>query len=159
FIGTPATLLHFDDSEHTCCAGSGLFTHSARCLQTKSASICLQDRFASMRGEMSEKDPVKSAAAIARAASLTSKQRREIARKAAEARWTVDLPKADFEGDFFVGDKQLASAVLEDETRVITQATFLKALNRSRSPKAGTGVLSTINELPFFLKAEALQPF
>lgn len=49
--------------------------------------------------------------------------------------------------------------MLEDGTRIITQATFLRALGRSHSPKAGTGVLSTIDELPFFLQAEALNPF
>jgi len=32
-------------------------------------------------------------------------------------------------------------------------------MGRARSPKAGTGVLSTVDELPFFLQAEALQPF
>ena len=34
-----------------------------------------------------------------------------------------------------------------------------RALGRSRSPKAGTGVLSTVDELPFFLQADALKPF
>jgi hypothetical protein len=108
---------------------------------------------------VSDKNPARIAAGKARAASLSAKQRTEIARKAAEARWTADLPEADFEGDFFVGDKHVSSAVLRDETRVITQATFLRALSRSRSPKAGTGVLSTLDELPFFLKAEVLRPF
>jgi hypothetical protein len=32
-------------------------------------------------------------------------------------------------------------------------------LGRSRSPKAGTGVLSTVDELPFFLQADVLKPF
>jgi hypothetical protein len=32
-------------------------------------------------------------------------------------------------------------------------------LGRSRSPKAGTGILSTVDGLPFFLQAEALKPF
>ncbi|AEI69208.1 hypothetical protein LILAB_36665 [Corallococcus macrosporus] len=43
--------------------------------------------------------------------------------------------------------------------RLLTQATFLRAIGRSRSPKAGTGVLSTAEGLPFFLQAEALNPF
>ena len=33
------------------------------------------------------------------------------------------------------------------------------SIGRSRSPKAGTGVLSTVDELPFFLQANALKPF
>ena len=66
---------------------------------------------------------------------------------------------ADFEGTFNIGPNELSAAVLRDETRIITQATFLRALGRSRSPKAGTGVLSTVDELPFFLQADALKPF
>src|SRR5438045_9606339 len=66
---------------------------------------------------------------------------------------------ANFEGSFNIGPTELSAAVLQDETRIITQATFLRALGRARSPKAGTGVLSTVDELPFFLQAEALKPF
>ena len=43
--------------------------------------------------------------------------------------------------------------------RVITQATFLRSLGRARSPKAGTGVLSTVDGQPFFLSADAFKPF
>jgi len=32
-------------------------------------------------------------------------------------------------------------------------------LGRSRSPKAGTGALSAVDELPFFLQANVLKPF
>lgn len=53
----------------------------------------------------------------------------------------------------------MAAAVLRDQTRIITQASYLRALGRSRSPKAGTGVLSTAEDLPFFLQAEVLKPF
>lgn len=105
------------------------------------------------------KDPKKVAAANIRANSMTAERRSEIARQAAESRWSADLPEADFEGEFLVGDKIVACAVLRDERRLITQATFLRALGRSRSPKAGTGVLSTAAELPFFLQAKALRPF
>lgn len=96
---------------------------------------------------------------VKRAAKLSPERRSEIAKKAAESRWSADLPEADFEGEFLIGDKVVACAVLRDERRIITQATFLRALGRSRSPKAGTGVLSTVDELPFFLQARALQPF
>src|SRR5437762_3941616 len=113
----------------------------------------------SMGGVMTEKDPKKAAAGKARANALTSHRRREIAQLAAEARWSGDLPLADFEGSFYVGPAELSAAVLRDETRIITQATFLRALGRSRSPKAGTGVLSTVDELPFFLQADVLKPF
>jgi len=108
---------------------------------------------------MTEKDPKKVAAGKARMNALTSEQRRDNARFAAEARWSADLPMADFEGTFNIGPAELSAAVLRNETRIITQATFLRALGRSRSPKAGTGVLSTVDELPFFLQADALKPF
>ncbi len=96
---------------------------------------------------------------VARATKLSSERRKEIAQIAAEARWAGDLPIADFEGTFTVGPTELSAAVLRDETRIITQASFLRALGRSRSPKAGTGVLSTVDELPFFLQADVLKPF
>ena len=94
-----------------------------------------------------------------RAQRMPPERRSAIARKAAEARWAAGLPEADFEGTFSIGDKSVSAAVLRDGRRIITQATFLRALGRSRSPKAGTGVLSTVDELPFFLQAKALKPF
>ncbi len=108
---------------------------------------------------MSEKDPKKVAAGKARMKAMSPTERRDNARLAAEARWSADLPMADFEGTFNIGQVELSAAVLRDETRIITQATFLRALGRSRSPKAGTGVLSTVDELPFFLQADALKSF
>lgn len=100
-----------------------------------------------------------SAGGKARATILSPEQRSAIARKAAESRWSAGLPEADFEGSFEIGGKTVLAAVLRDERRIITQGTFLRALGRSRSPKAGTGVLSTVDELPFFLQAKALGPF
>ena len=100
-----------------------------------------------------------SAGGKARAANLSPEQRSAIARKAAETRWAGSLPEADFEGSFQIGGKTVSAAVLRDERRIITQGTFLRALGRSRSPKAGKGVLSTVDELPFFLQAKVLKPF
>jgi hypothetical protein len=94
-----------------------------------------------------------------RAEILPPERRAEIARAGANARWTKDLPLAEYEGEFSLGETAIGCAVLPNGTRIITQAAFLRALGRSRSPKAGTGVLSTVDELPFFLQAEALKPF
>ncbi|MDR9850228.1 P63C domain-containing protein [Herbaspirillum huttiense] len=96
---------------------------------------------------------------LARAESLSADRRSEIAKKAASARWDSDVPQATHEGEFKIGDSSIAAAVLPDGKRLLTQATFLRALGRSRSPKAGTGVLSSVDGLPFFLQAEALKPF
>jgi hypothetical protein len=109
-------------------------------------------------GGMEKKDG-RSAGGFARANALSPKERSEIAKRAAQSRWAGDLPLADFEGSFRIGATEVSAAVLRDETRIITQASFLRALGRSRSPKAGTGVLSTVDELPFFLQAESLKPF
>jgi P63C domain len=94
-----------------------------------------------------------------RAAALSSEQRSEIARTGALARWNKDLPQAEYEGEFALGGMQISCAVLPNGTRIITQAAILRTLGRSRSPKAGTGVLSTVDELPFFLQADVLKPF
>ena len=62
-------------------------------------------------------------------------------------------------GEFPIGESSISCANLPGGQRIITQATFLRALGRSRSPKAGTGVLSTVDRLPFFLQAKALKLF
>ena len=105
------------------------------------------------------KNPARVKAANARKEALSPERRKEIAIQAAQSRWAGNLPVAEHEGDFPLGGSTVSSAVLQNGTRIITQATFLRALGRSRSPKAGTGVLSTVDELPFFLQAEALKPF
>lgn len=109
-----------------------------------------------MKGNETEK---KAKGGYARADALSPEERKGIARKAALARWDGELPIATHEGDFPLGDVVISCAVLPNGKRVITQATFLRALGRSRSPKAGTGVLATVEGLPFFLQAEALRPF
>lgn len=110
-------------------------------------------------GNHMEKELGRAAGGKARAASLTPEERKAIAKKAAGARWDGTLPVASHEGDFPIGDALLSCANLPDGKRIITQATFLRALGRSRSPKAGTGVLSTVDELPFFLQANVIKPF
>jgi hypothetical protein len=48
---------------------------------------------------------------------------------------------------------------LPNGKRLLTQSTFNLAIGRSRTPKAGTGVLSTVDGIPFFLQADVLKPF
>jgi len=107
---------------------------------------------------MTDENP-KSKGGKARAASLSPEERKIIARRAAEARWTANLPSAFYEGEFDLAAAKLACAVLEDDRRIITQASFLRSLGRARSPKAGAGVLTTAEDVPFFLQAEVLQDF
>jgi P63C domain len=96
---------------------------------------------------------------LARAEALTAEQRSDIASKAAKARWAESLPKALRMGELSLLGKKIPCAVIEGETRILNQAGFLRAIGRARSPKSGTGVLSTIDELPFFLQAKSLRPF
>jgi hypothetical protein len=100
---------------------------------------------------------------VARAKKLTPEKRSEIARFAVQTRWVKagkkPVPGATHIGELRIGDAVLPCAVLADGTRVLNQAGFLRAIGRARSPKAGTGVLSTVDELPFFLQAEVLKPF
>lgn len=95
----------------------------------------------------------------ARAQAMSHEERTESARRAALARWSADLPQAMYEGLVQIGDTEINAAVLPNGRRLLSQATFLRALGRSRSPKAGTGILSTVDGLPFFLQAEQLSPF
>ena len=96
---------------------------------------------------------------LARAEKLSKSELSESARKAAEARWGSDLPQATHDGPLQIGDAILAAAVLPTGKRLLSQGTFLQALGRSRTPKAGTGGLSNVDGLPFFLQAEALKEF
>ena len=110
-----------------------------------------------MTTENNEKHGVKGGRA--RAMALTSEQRQEIARHAATARWDANVPQAAHEGILKIGGKEIAAAVLPTGERLLNQGTFLRALGRSRTPKAGTGVLSTVDGLPSFLQSEVLTPF
>lgn len=96
----------------------------------------------------------------ARARALSPSRRKEIASIAATSRWNIDVPQAEYEGDFDIApNRTLSAAVLPNGKRLLVQATFLRTIGRSRSPKAGTGVLSTVDGLPFFLQAETLKPY
>jgi hypothetical protein len=95
----------------------------------------------------------------ARAASLSTEQKKSIAKRAADSRWGADLPRASHDGALQIGDALLVAAVLPNGKRLLSQGTVLQAIGRSRTPKAGTGGFTTVDDLPFFLQAEVLKPF
>lgn len=95
----------------------------------------------------------------ARAASLSAEDRKEIASKAAEARWGVALPQATHSGELIINGRKIACAVLQNGKRVLTQETFLTAIGRAAKAKAGTGSLKLVDGLPPFLVADNLKPF
>ncbi|XVV14380.1 P63C domain-containing protein [Actinoplanes sp. CA-131856] len=94
----------------------------------------------------------------ARAERLDATDRSEIARRAAQARWGDDVQVATHAGDIVIGDQRITCAVLEDGTRVVSQATLLAALGRNRRAKTADGetVLFAANLMPF-LSPEVVQ--
>jgi P63C domain len=105
-------------------------------------------------------DDPKAKGGRARAKALSTEERRESARRAALARWAGDLPHATHEAPIRVGDAEMMAAVLPNGMHLLSQGAFLRALGRSRTPKAGTGGFTTADDgLPFFLQAEQLSPF
>src|ERR1035438_3271011 len=72
---------------------------------------------------------------VARAQRLTPAERSAISTKAAEARWHAPLVNAlcgSPERPLRIGDISIECYVLEDGTRVLSQAEFLEALGRHR---------------------------
>lgn len=110
-------------------------------------------------GEENVKSPGQVKGGLARAEALTPEERKAIARKAALVRWSGNISQASHDGSFKIGSAEVFAAVLPNGKRLLNQATFMRAIGRARSPKAGTGVLSTVDGTPFFLQAEALKPF
>lgn len=97
----------------------------------------------------------------ARKKSTTSEQRSEIGRAGALARWSGSPAHASNEGVLVIGNTEIRCAVLETGKRLISQESFLTALGRSRSPKAGTGSLwmGGVDNYPPFLAADNLKEF
>lgn len=101
---------------------------------------------------------------VARAEKLTAEERSEIARNAVEARWekagkTKDhLPRATHDGELKIGDIAIKCAVLEDGTRVLSRATFIKAIGRKGKAKGGREYDDEF-KVPVFLSAKNLKPF
>jgi hypothetical protein len=97
----------------------------------------------------------------ARADKLTAERRQDIAREAAKKRWDHSkpvLPKATHVGDLKIGDSIIKCAVLEDGRRILTRATFLRAMGRTGKAKGGRGYDDEF-KTPVFLTAKNLKPF
>jgi hypothetical protein len=96
---------------------------------------------------------------VARAKALTPEQRKEIAKKGAEARWAA--PKALYVGELSIGELSIDCAVLPDGTRVLSQRGVGRALGRGYGGndwrKKDDG--DAAGKLPFFMNAKGLLPF
>lgn len=96
----------------------------------------------------------------ARAVKLTPEERSDIARKAASARWDRSVCEAVYGSPnkpLCIGDIEIECYVLDDGTRVLTQATFLEALGRHR--KANVRREGGDDPMPPILQGKALLPF
>jgi hypothetical protein len=85
---------------------------------------------------MSEENslPIGSAGGTARAAKLTPEHRKEIARKAAAAKWNI--PVASHDGNLAIaGWKNFPCWVLNDERRIISQRSFMAAIGMAGSSR------------------------
>lgn len=102
-------------------------------------------------------DSSQSKGGLARAKRLTPEARSAIARKAALSRHSKGLPRAIAEGTLIIGNLRIPCAVLEDETRVLTQEGFLTAIGRAGKAKGGEG--AGVDGKPAFLRAKNLEPF
>src|SRR5688500_15081508 len=86
---------------------------------------------------------------IARAQALSPEQRQEIAKKAAEARWQSDLPKATHSGELTipgVEDVIISCHVLENGERILSTRGIMKSLKRRWRGRKYSGT-----QLPVFL--------
>ena len=103
-------------------------------------------------------DEIKARGGHARAKALNAKRRREIAKKAAESRWSKGLPVAHYTGELKIGENTIGCAVLEDGRRVLTQSDMMRAMGRARQAKGRAYYDGDVN-LPAFLTAKNLKPF
>jgi len=94
----------------------------------------------------------------ARAASVSPERRAEIARKAAAKRWGTLREAVSKEGVLNIAGAELTCFVLDDETRVLARAGFVRAIGRTGKVKGGRKFDSEF-KIPVFLTAENLKPF
>jgi hypothetical protein len=102
-----------------------------------------------------KKVPLRAKGGIARATLLTPQELSISGKRAAIARWSKgeNLPAATHEGPLTIGDLEIPSAVLADETRVLGSKAFLTALGR---PWKGTYKRT---KFPNFIEAANLSEF
>ncbi|MFJ9181117.1 P63C domain-containing protein [Streptomyces sp. NPDC102360] len=97
---------------------------------------------------------------VARAKQLSPAERSAIAKKAAAARWNDNLTQAvsgSPDRPLKIGEFEIECYVLDDGTRVLTQASFLQALGRH--PKANTRREGGAVPIPPILQSKALSSF
>lgn len=95
---------------------------------------------------------------VARAAVLSPERRSEIAKRAVEARWGRGTREATKEGTIVIAGAEIPCYILDDETRVLARASFVKAIGRTGKVKGGRQFDEEL-QTPTFLTAENLKPY
>jgi hypothetical protein len=110
-------------------------------------------------------DSIQSMGGKARAEALSDEQRKEIAKKAAVARW--EIPKVGWEGEMKIGPVVMKCGVIpvksstEKPLRVISEMEFMRALGMYRSGALSVRreVSDTGAQIPLSLAHKNLKPF
>ena len=96
---------------------------------------------------------------VARREALSDERRREIAQRAAAVRWgKITVREALKEGKLNIAGHEIPCYVLDDETRVLARASFVRAIGRTGKVKGGRQFDEEL-ETPVFLAADNLKPF
>lgn len=99
----------------------------------------------------------------ARAANLSPEKRSEIARRAAEARWSVEgapakIPRETHPGLLKIRNIELPCGVLEDGTRILSTRGINRALGSTTTGTPKGGKIGA-RQLPYILASDALKPY
>jgi hypothetical protein len=111
------------------------------------------------------KDEVKAAAGarggFARAEALSPEERKDIARRAAAARWDPNVPQAAHSGELTIGKMTFPCSVLSDKTRILTQSDFMKGMGMYYSGWVAKNrpAEDVAADVPLFLSFRSLKPF
>ncbi|OGR06286.1 MAG: hypothetical protein A2511_14345 [Deltaproteobacteria bacterium RIFOXYD12_FULL_50_9] len=113
---------------------------------------------------MDEEKTGKAKGGIARAAKLTQEERTDIAKKAANKRWSKEdnqkLPQAIYLGELIIGDMKFPCSVLSDSTRILTQSDFMAGMGMYYSGwVAKNRPIDQSADTPHFLAFKSLNPF
>ena len=109
------------------------------------------------------KNESKAKGGIARAAALSPRERKEIAKKAAQKRWENRPPKATHSGDLKIGEIIIPCAVLDGGTRVLSESGINKHLGvtggKNYRLRSMSNPVHDMGPLPLFIASKALFPF
>jgi hypothetical protein len=113
-----------------------------------------------MNEELKAENPMASLGGKASAAKLTATERRERAKRAAEARWNAGVAQAvcgSPDRPLVISGIEIQAYVLEDGTRVLTQGDIQEALGRHR--KANVRNEDGEEQVPPILQGKGIKPF